>query len=235
MKKSILLFLAVLMGVPVTAQIKLQSAGTITGYTKLYTSELRQMVGRYPVYFGQTDMDRLRLGMYATFSLPSTRLLLRPEASYVGHSIWVGAENPFHDPNDPEEFWISSGSPHTYNRLEVASSLVWQNRFWYLQAGPAGWYRFADPFYRNYSDSRPSRAIFPALDRAFNPWVGAVKVGAGLRIGRFHLEANYLRNITRVLHSQLTADQQTTRLGQLRVASVTYDVRFDVFRQREKQ
>ncbi|NVO31589.1 hypothetical protein [Hymenobacter lapidiphilus] len=235
MKKQFLLLALLLGSLPSLAQLKFRNAGPIVGYTKLYANELTQMVGRYPVNMGQTDMDHLRLGAYASFALPRTRLLLRPELSYVNHSLWTGAQNPFHDSEKEAETWISSGSGHPYNRLEATMLMVSQHRFWHVHAGLAGWHVFdASTGRKAYAYSPSRQAIFLALDRSFNPYVGAVKIGAGLSLGRLHLEANYVRNATRVLRSELAADGQTTRLGRLDVASVTYDIRFDVFRKLEQ-
>ena len=225
-----------LSSLPSLAQLKFRNAGPIVGYTKLYANELTQMVGHYPVNMGQTDWDHLRLGAYASFALPRTRLLLRPELSYVNHSIFQGAQNPFADSNNEAETWLSTGKAFGYNRLEATTLLALQNRFWHVHVGLAGWHIFDTSSDRMYYAHSPSRqAITLALDRAFNPMVGAVKVGAGLSLGRLHLEANYVRNVTRVLRSELVADGQTTRLGRLDVASVTYDIRFDVFKNRDQQ
>ena len=218
--------------VSAVAQIRVQAIGPIVGYTTLTVTPREQLVGRFPVYVGGTDIDNIRLGVYAAFALPQQpRLLLRPELSYVNHALNIYARNPDHDPAIDGLQWVSGSAPHAYKRLEVVPLLVWQHRFWQLHAGPFGWYRLPDPFYQQ-PDPQPNRYIFAELDRAIAPWVGGYKIGAGLTLGRFHADVNYSRNVTSVTRREMLHQVQPVRFFRVDAASLTYDLRFDIYRRK---
>jgi len=228
--KVLLAFVLLLsVAVPLSAQVKLQTVGPIIGYTTLQVQARQQLVGRFPVYLGETDMNHLRLGAFAGVALPVSSLFFRAELSYVNHSLWGSARNPDHDPAQDGLQWVTTSAIYKYNRLEFAPLLSWQQRHWQVHAGAFAWYRFRDATQRQ-PDPHPNRYIFAELERGIATWVGGYKLGGGLTLGRLHAEVNYSYNLTSLTRPTLLHQGQSVPFFRLQASSLTYDLRVDLYR-----
>lgn len=211
------------------AQLRLQSMGPLVGYTTLQVQPRQQFVGEFPVYWGPTDSDNIRAGLYATFATSLPAVAFRAEVSYVNHSIKSLARNPAVRFDVDDQNWIVTSALHNYKRVEVAPLAVWQHRFWQLHAGVFGWYRFADPAHERPS-MRPNRYILYELDQSLASYVGGYKLGGGLTFKRFHAEVNYSHNLTSLTRSSILHQGQPVRMLALQASSFTYDLRYDLYR-----
>ncbi|TYZ06889.1 hypothetical protein FY528_16585 [Hymenobacter lutimineralis] len=231
------LFLPLLLGLlgaeAAQAQLKLGATGLIAGYTTLKVDPRLQMVGRFPVYIGDTDMDNIRVGAYTTFQLPHG-LQLRPEVSYVNHSIWMSAWNPDMDPMVDDANWIMSTILPNYKRAEVAPLVVKQFKYWQLHTGLFGWYRLPDPNADQVPSPRPNRYIFYDIEQGISPFVGGFKLGGGLTLGRLHADVNYSRTLTSITKRTIMHNGVPTPFfPRLHASSFTYDLRFDLYKPKE--
>lgn len=229
-KRNLFIFLLQLLTASAYAQFSFKEAGTITGYTTMKVSSHSTRISSFELREGQTDLNNLRLGVYATFKYSKNNaLFLRPELSLIQHAIWMGARNAVPPPSDSDGF-IQVGGPAKYHRMEFAPLVGGKILFMQLYIGPSLWYRFNNK--TSAFSTNPIYAFLDEVDQAHRSWVGGYKAGIGISFWRMSININYGQNITRITDKTITYNGANYRFFSPAVQSLTYDINFAVFRNR---